>query len=74
MQALNAEKILAEFESLCRADAIHNSGMSWRISGIIAGIHEGKYDLASSDIEVIPIAEKLDEIKNIVDSIKSRFT
>jgi hypothetical protein len=71
-RALDSEKVEANLDSLLQICKV-GSTEYWNVLAMKAGIHEGKYDIAESDMEVIPMSEKLDDLKAIVERIESHF-
>jgi hypothetical protein len=62
---INKEKIETELEDVLKY-CQKGSSIYWRLSSTISAIHEGKYDVANADIEVIEISNKLDHIESMI--------
>jgi hypothetical protein len=65
VEMINKEKVEKELEDVLKY-CQRGSSIYWRLSSTIAGIHEGKYDVADADIEVIEISKKLDHIESMI--------
>jgi hypothetical protein len=65
IEAINKKKIEKELNNVIKS-CQKGSTEYWLMSAVIAGIHEGKYDVANSDIEALEISNKLDHIESMI--------